>query len=65
MESYNKINGLIDLEDIESPSKVIEEVPDEYFSDTDVEQKFSIFNEEDFKYKVPIKLLGAAKNILK
>lgn len=45
-------------------SEIIEEIPDLEDSYSDVEQKFSIQNEDELKYQVPIKLHSAAKNIL-
>lgn len=65
IENVAKAEDYVDIDEI-GPSSVIEELPgEEEYSDSDVEQKISISNEEDLKYKVPINLLIAAQNILR
>ena len=64
--STQKENDNIDTNDnVEGGPTIIEEVPDEEYSDSDVEQRLSISNEEELRYRVPINLLIAAKNISK
>jgi len=60
-----KVDEGSNFDEFGATSVIIEELPDEEHTDSDVDQKLSAINEEEVKYKVPINLLLAAKNILR
>ncbi|CAI2358848.1 unnamed protein product [Moneuplotes crassus] len=58
-----QIEQVSDFDAFNGNSLIIEELPDQEHTDSEVDQKCSESNEEELRYKVPIKLMIAAKNL--